>query len=123
MIAAVGVALIGILVVAPSAPGQAAIDQYLPSADPSGQHANQSDPGTPLPGGQAPKVGSSGGPGSSLGPQGAGLPNLATARDSGSAAGGHVPGTDYPVTPFVIVIAAAVAIGALARFGPKLIRR
>jgi hypothetical protein len=102
------IGLLGILVAAPSASGQAAIDQYVPQANPAGG-----------------SVGSARGPTDTLGPGGAqvGLHKITTKRAEGSANGGKLPGTDYPVTPFVWVVLAALAVGVLVRVAAPMLGR
>jgi hypothetical protein len=104
-IAAIG--LIGILVAAPSASGQAAIDQYVPQGNPAGGS-----------GGASGSLGSLGTPG------GAGSHAVAADSGPGSSMGGDLPFTGYPVTPFVWVVLALLLAGALVRVtSPMLGRR
>jgi hypothetical protein len=101
------IGLVGILIAAPSASGQAAIDQYVPQGNPAGGPG-----GTPN--------GQSG----SLGPGGAGLSNQVVAEPKrGSSGGGTLPFTGYPVTPFIWVIVAALIAGALVRLAAPVLER
>jgi hypothetical protein len=105
-VAAIG--LIGILVAAPSASGQAAIDQYVPQGNPAGGSG-----------------GASGSLGSPATPTG-GTESHAVAADSGpgSSKGGELPFTGYPATPFVWIVLAVLLVGALVRVtAPMLGRR
>jgi PPE-repeat protein len=105
-IAAVG--LLGILIAAPAASGQAAIDQYVPQGNPAGGTGG----GT---------IGSSGGlqtPGAVTGHA------IAAHTGKGTGSGGQLPLTDYPVTPFVWIVLALLLAGALVRVtAPMLGRR
>jgi hypothetical protein len=106
-IAALG--LIGILLAAPSASGQAAIDQYVPSGNPAGTEG---------------PVSSSGGAAGSLDLGGAGgNPSIAAQAESGSSSGGTLPLTSYPATPFVWVLLALVGTGALVRVAAPMLGR
>ena len=107
------VALLGILAAAPSAFGQAAVDQYVPDARPGGNPEHQRvDP-----------TGSVSSGGESLDAKGAGLP-VAGKTSSGSSGGGDIPGTSYPITPFVAVLLGLMCLGLAARFAlPALQRR
>jgi hypothetical protein len=122
------------LVGASSALGQAAVDQYIPSASPSGNHGGGAGGGgggggtTGSGGTTAGGVTGSGAAGrgagvakGSLGSGGAGLTNFSAGNDgSGSSSGGSAPGTDYPLTTFVFIVigllaAAAVTIAMVRR--------
>jgi hypothetical protein len=102
------VCLVGILIAAPSASGQAAVDQYIPTGSPSG---------------------GSGGAGSAssdtLGPTGAQIGHRAIAAKPGesSSSGGNLPLTDYPATPFIWIVLALLVAGALVRVTAPLIER
>jgi hypothetical protein len=104
---------LGILVVVPSALGQAAIDQYVPAADPAEKGKDQQGSG----------AGSGGKAAAPLGTEGANTKATKNAS-AGSEGGGDLPGTDYPVTAFVLVILALVAVALLVKFAwPALERR
>ena len=104
--------LAGILAAPAGAPAQAALDQYIPSPKPRGTSGDG--------GGDA--TGSVGGGGG--GPGGTGSNALPAATvGGGSAGGGEVPGSGYPITTFVAVIAALVAAGLLFRVIWPVIRR
>jgi hypothetical protein len=100
------VGLLGILVAAPSASGQAAIDQYVPQGNPAGG------------------AGGAMGVSDSLGPLGAGGSH-AVAADTGrgSSSGGDLPFTGYPVTPFVWIVLALLLAGALVRVTAPMLER
>jgi hypothetical protein len=90
------IALLGILVAAPAASGQAALDQYVPRGNPAGE--------------------SGGGPRSdTLGPLTSPSNAGPTDKSPGdaSAKGGSFAG--YPLTPFVWIVLALLVAGALAR--------
>jgi hypothetical protein len=113
------VGLLGILVVPASALGQAAADQYIPSAEPNGVGGGGGGGGDVGRGG-----GRDAGPGAaSLGTEGAGVPAAGAEAVSGSAGGGDLPFTGYPVTPFVVVLAALLAAGLLVRLTAPMIER
>jgi hypothetical protein len=110
------------LVAASSALGQAAVDQYIPSASPTGHHGRDEGGGGNIGGGG----GGTGSGGSakpdnaaasqnqSLSAGGAGLANVSSGESGpGSASGGNAPGTDYPLTTFVFVIIGLVAAGTV----------
>jgi hypothetical protein len=100
--------LLGILIAAPAASGQAAIDQYVPQGNPAG--------------GSAGAVGSAGDLGT---PSGAGGGHaIAAHTGNGTGSGGNLPFTGYPVTPFVWIVVALLLSGALVRVtAPMLGRR
>jgi hypothetical protein len=96
--------LFGILVVAPGAHGQAAVDQYVPAPEPRETSS-------------APPAGEPGPPGA-ITPGGAreakGIE--ITATSDGSGGGVELPVSDgYPVTPFVVLIVILLACGIVAR--------
>jgi hypothetical protein len=102
------IGLLGILIAAPSASGQAAIDEYIPQGNPAGGSGGAS-------------IGPSN---SALGPGGAGPTHQIAAKpDSGSRSGGKLPFTGYPVTPFVWVVIAALLAGALVRVAAPVLDR
>jgi hypothetical protein len=102
------IGLLGILIAAPSASGQAAIEQYIPQGNPAGGSGGAS-------------IGPSD---SALGPGGAGPAHQIAAKpDSGSRSGGKLPFTDYPVTPFVWVVIAALLVGGLIRVAAPVLDR
>jgi hypothetical protein len=103
-ITALGV--IGILVAAPAASGQAAIDQYIPAGDPGNGAGKDA-------GGVAGSLLPPGGPGQPPSPNPGG----------GSSGGGKLPLTGYPVTPFVWVILAVLLIGAMVRIAAPVLGR
>jgi hypothetical protein len=102
------IGLVGILVAAPSASGQAAVDQYIPQGGPAG--------------GSGGAVSASS---DTLGPQGGqiGHRKIAAKPGESSANGGSLPFTDYPVTPFVWIVLALLIAGALVRVTAPLLGR
>jgi hypothetical protein len=100
--------LVGILVAAPNASGQAAVDQYIPQGSPSGGSG----------------VGASASS-DTLGPAGAqiGHRTIEAKSGNGSSNGGSLPFTDYPVTPFVWIVLAVLVAGALVRVTAPLLTR
>ena len=102
------VCLVGSLFAAPSALGQAAVDQYVPTA----------------PGGTGGVAGATGGgsktPDSKTkgtktqGTEGNG--SVAAQTGSGSSAGGTLPLTGYPLTPFIWIALGMLVAGVLLRF-------
>jgi len=106
--AVLAVGLFGILIAAPNASGQAAIDQYVPQGNPAA----------------APGGAQSGSPDATLGTQGTGLTHKIAAKpESGSHSGGTLPLSDYPVTPFVWIIIASLVVGALVRVAAPVLER
>jgi hypothetical protein len=115
-LAGFGLASLVLLVCASGALGQAAVDQYVPSDNPAGNHgsaaravAEARAAATPAPPGNGKLtkekpagavIGSSGGTGS-----------------SGSDGGG------YPLTAFVVIVALLFLAGLAARYLPGVIRR
>ncbi|MDX6607235.1 MAG: hypothetical protein QOD14_1775 [Solirubrobacterales bacterium] len=101
-------ALIGILVAAPNASGQAAIDQYTPQGGPAGGSG-----------------GAVSGSSDTLGPAGAqiGHRHIAAKPGNGSSSGGSLPLTDYPVTPFVWIVVAVLIAGVLVRVAAPVLGR
>jgi hypothetical protein len=118
------------LVGASSALGQAAVDQYVPSATPSGNHGGPAggggggggstgSGGTAAGGATAGGATAGGAPADagngSLSSGGAGLTSFSGGDDgSGSTSGGSAPGTDYPLTTFVFIVIGLLAAVALA---------
>jgi hypothetical protein len=102
------IGLVGILVAAPSASGQAAVEQYTPNADPAGGSG-----------------GAVSAPSDTLGPHGGqiGHHEIAAKPGLGSSKGGSLPFTDYPVTPFVWIVLAVLIAGALVRVTAPLLGR
>jgi hypothetical protein len=109
------IGLIGILILAPNASGQAAIDQYIPQGDPAGgsggAQAGQAVPGVPS---------------DRLGPRGAQVgPRSIAAKPDGSSSGRTVPLTDDSASSFVWIwiVLAALATGVLVRIAAPMLRR
>jgi len=104
-----------LLVSAASAMGQAAIDQYVPSAKPGGQHGDPADAireatGTGEPGGAPAQARTRKKAPVAVGSPGAGPPS-----DS--------KGDGYPLTIFVILVLLLFVLGLAARYLPDLLRR
>jgi len=97
-------ALLGILVVAPGAYGQAAVDQYVPALGPPGTSSE-------------PPAGESQPSGSGLSESGEGKAAVvAKPASDGSSGGVEIPVSDgYPVPPFVVLVALLLACGIAAR--------
>jgi hypothetical protein len=104
------VGLLGILVAAPSAAGQAAIDQYVPKGDPAGGSGGAGTLASPISNAQ--------GAVSSGGKQ-----RVTPVAGPGSDKGGRLPGTDYPGTPFLWIVLAILVTGALVRLGIEVKKR
>ena len=105
--AVIAVGLLGILVAAPSAAGQAALKQYIPQGNPAGGPGGGRTLASPYP---------------AQGPSGstkAAIPK----PETGSEKGGHLPLTDYPGTPWLWIILAILVAGALARVGLSVVKR
>jgi len=102
------VVMVGILIAAPSASGQAAVDQYIPTGSPSGGSG-----------------GAASAPSDTLGPPGAqiGPRTIAAKPGESSSSGGSLPLTDYPVTPFIWIVLAVLVAGVLVRVTSPLIER
>jgi hypothetical protein len=113
------VCLVGTLFAAPSASGQAAVDQYVPSPNPA-----------PPTGGVQGATGQGGTGGSKTkgtktqGTEGSGgNGSVAAQSGSGSSGGGTLPFTGYPITPFVWIALAALVAGALLRVAVAVLKR
>jgi hypothetical protein len=112
------VCLVGTLFAAPSASGQAAVDEYVPSLTP-----------TPPTGGvQGATGGGSGGSKTkgtkTQGTKGTGGNGSVAAQvGAGSSGGGTLPFTGYPITPFVWIALAALVAGALLRVAVAVLKR
>jgi hypothetical protein len=97
--------LLGILVVAPHANAQAGVDQYVPSPTPPG-----------IGGGTQGAVGG----GAPLDADGGAGGSVAAETGSGSAGGGELPFTGYPLTPLLAIVIALLVAGLLLRLAAKL---
>jgi hypothetical protein len=117
---AMAACVLGILVPVPSALGQAAVDQYIPSPDPANSGKNAGDPGaiTSAPGGDT-------APGSKAGKKDQSADKVAPsgASDSGSSGGGDVPGTDFPLTPVAAAIGGTLLLGLIAALAFNAVQR
>jgi hypothetical protein len=119
---ALGLTGVLMLVAASPALGQAAVDQYIPSASPSGNHGGGGGAGgvdTPGTGGGASEGASAGAAGAgaakgSLNSGGAGLTGFSgDGTGSGSTSGADAPGTDYPLTTFVFIVIGLLVVGGV----------
>ena len=130
-------ATVGMLVAASSSFGQAAVEQYIPDINPSGQHHGASGGGgggggggsgsassspSNASGGTAGTAGSSGGNGASGNAQtqkkaaAAGVAGLSSFSDpvgGGTSSGGDTSGTGFPLTTFVFSVIAIFLVGLL----------
>lgn len=108
-----------ILVSAPTASGQSAADQYIPALDRGGVTGGPAGTSAPSPAGtSAPSVGSTEEP--------KGSPAKLVAKenlDEGDDGGGSVPGSDFPLTSFVVGLALVVALALAARVLVPMARR
>jgi hypothetical protein len=100
------IGLMGAMIVAPHANGQAALDQYKQPT---------------VPGGTAGAVGG-GGSQNADGTNGAGIGAVAGETGSGSG-GGSLPFTGYPVTAIVLIALALLCAGVLVRWATQAVRR
>jgi hypothetical protein len=112
---ACSLAAVVLLVFAASAMGQAAIDQYVPSAKPGGQHGDPAEAireatGTGEPGGAPAQARAK-----KKAPVAVGSPGGGPPSDSN--------GDGYPLTTLVIVVLLLFLLGLAARYLPDLIRR
>lgn len=102
------ICLLGMLIGAPGAAAQAALEQYVPKGNPAGASHGAGTLDTPI---------GSPGPGTSV-------PHKAVADEgTGSAHGGRLPVTDYPATPWLWIVIAVLVAGALIRLGTSLRKR
>jgi hypothetical protein len=110
-----GLAAVLLLTSAASAMGQAAVDQYLPSAKPDTRHGSAADAVAEATATTTPSVPP---------PQGKAKKSKSAAVVKGSD-NGPSDGDDggFALTPFVIVVIAVFLAGLAARYLPKLIRR
>jgi hypothetical protein len=101
------IGLLGILVAAPSAAGQAALEQYVPKGNPAGgPHGGGTlDNPYPIPAAYAAKH------------------KVVSQTQPGSEKGGRLPLTDYPGTPFLWIVIALLVAGALLRIGVEVRKR
>ena len=99
--------LLGILIAAPSAAGQAAIKQYIPKGNPAGG------------GGRAGGTLASPIPPSAV-PEGR---KVSAQQEPGTDKGGTLPGTDYPGTPWLWIVIGLLIAGALARIAAEVRER
>jgi hypothetical protein len=100
--------LLGIAIAAPSAAGQAAIDQYVPKGDPAGGSGGAGTLDSPI---------------STPGSSGTSSHKAEADQGKSSGKGGRLPVTDYPGTPFLWILLALLVAGALIRFGTSWMKR
>src|SRR6266545_6110750 len=86
------IGLLGILIAAPGAFGQAALEQYVPEGNPAGGPHGGGTLDNPYP---AP-------------PANAAPHKVVSDTDLGSEKGGRLPVTDYPGTPFLWIVIAVL---------------
>jgi len=126
----------GMLIAATNSFGQAAVEQYIPDVNPTGHHHNGSGSGggsggggssttstTPstAAGGSSGNGGNGGGSGTGGNAKKAGAGAAAGLSSfsnpggggGGSSGGGNAPGTDFPLTTFVFIVAAIFLAGVL----------
>jgi hypothetical protein len=124
----------GMLIAATNSFGQAAVEQYIPDVNPTGHHQKSSGSGggggggssttstTPstAAGGSAGNGGNGGGSGTggnakkAAAGAAAGLSSFSNpGGGGGSSGGGNAPGTDFPLTTFVFIVAAIFLAGVL----------
>lgn len=104
-----------LLATAATAMGQAAVDQYVPSAKPGGQHGSAADAIR-----EATGLSASAEPG---GPGAKAEKSTPLSVTHGPRAALSDDGGGYPLTTFVIVVILLLVAGLLARYLPDLIRR
>jgi hypothetical protein len=103
----IAVGLLGILIAAPSAAGQAAIKQYTPNGNPAGGNRDAGGSlATPIPASS-----------------GTGARKVSADQGSGTDKGGRLPGTDYPSTPWLWIVIALLLAAALVRVGAEALGR
>jgi hypothetical protein len=114
------VGLVGMLVAAPTASGQAAVDQYEPSSNPAGGTAGVTGTGgtagTVAHGSKKPHV-----EGTTAGQTGAG--QATAGSDGGSSSGGSLPFTGYPMTALLWVVLGLLVAGLLLRLTVSMLER
>jgi hypothetical protein len=116
-IMAVGV--VGMLIAAPTASGQAAVDQYQQSANPaggSGETAGIVASGSKKSGSKKSHV-----QGTTAGQTGAG--QATAGSDGGSSSGGTLPFTGYPMTALLWVVLGLFVAGLLLRLTVSMLER
>ena len=91
---------VGILVAAPVASGQAALDQYIPKGNPAGGNTGGGTLDSPV----APQA-----------PSGGSSHKLPSDDGAGTDKGRTLPLTDYPSTPFIWIVLAILVAAALMR--------
>jgi hypothetical protein len=100
------IALLGILVTAPGASGQAAVDQYVPQSGVQGATGK----GSSKPSNHSKTAGTQNG-------------SVAANSTGGTSSGGNLPFTGYPMTPLVWIALAVLVAGALVRITVSVLTR
>jgi hypothetical protein len=108
MVPILAIGLFVMLVAAPGAAAQAALDQYIPKGNPAGGSHGAGTLNSPI----SPKAAGT-----------SAAHKLVSDRDAGTEKGGRLPGTDYPSTPFLWILIAVLVAGALIRLGTSLMKR
>jgi hypothetical protein len=104
----IAIGLVGILVAAPSASGQAALDQYVPQGNPAGGSKGAGSLANPI---------------TTQNPAGGHAHKVVSDVGSGSDKGGRLPVADYPSTPWLWIVIAIFVAGVLARVAASLMKR
>src|SRR3954447_2939610 len=102
------IGLLGILVAAPNASAQAALDQYIPQGNPAGGSHGAGSLASPI---------------TSQSPSGGAGHKVAPDTGSGSEKGGRLPVTDYPSTPFIWIVIAVLVACVLVRVAASEMKR
>jgi hypothetical protein len=102
------IGLVGILVAAPNASGQAALDQYVPQGNPAGGSKGAGSLANPI---------------TSQTPSGGNGHKVKSDLGSGTETGGRLPITDYPSTPFLWIVIAILVAALLVRVAVSLKKR
>jgi hypothetical protein len=103
-----GIGLLTMLIAAPGAAGQAALEQYVPRGNPAGGSHGAGTLDSPV----SPRA-----------IRTSGAHKLVSNREVGTDKGGRLPITDYPSTPFLWILIAILVAGALIRLGTSLMKR
>jgi hypothetical protein len=129
----------GMLVAASSSFGQAAVEQYIPDVNPTGHHQGGGSGGgggggsgatagssgsasvspsnasgsTTTTGGTTTSSTGDGGNGKKKAADAAGLSSFSNPPGGGASGGGNAPGTDFPLTTFLIIVIAVFLAGLL----------
>ena len=96
--------LLGALIAAPAVRGQAAVDQYVPALEPGKRKQAGTPPSAAGGGGIQPAI-------PTETPTGA----QSVKTSDGESGGGTLPGSDFPLTPFVLLVILLLLLGVIAR--------